>query len=60
MACSQAWISYNLARLQRVNGVLWLALRHGLVTIARGIFVRNGALWLALRHGLVTIPAKVL
>ena len=34
---------------------MWLALRHGLVTI-RGVLTRRIiVLWLALRHGLVTI-----
>lgn len=35
---------------------LWLALRHGLVTIEKELFDLYCLLWLALRHGLVTIP----
>ena len=34
---------------------LWLALRHGLVTMRLGSVIASSVLWLALRHGLVTI-----
>gem|GEM_PF-5262933 len=33
VACSQAWISYNQHWSQAIPPELWLALRHGLVTI---------------------------
>ena len=37
--------------------VLWLALRHGSVTIYGVKPTARQVLWLALRHGSVTIPA---
>ncbi len=47
--------SYNPEPAARAAAMLWLALRHGLVTTAIDEAMMN-LLWLALRHGLVTIP----
>ena len=55
MACSQAWISYNCGSVKIMVPELWLALRHGLVTIIGEDHWLLIGLWLALRHGLVTI-----
>ena len=57
MACTQARISYNLAKHLGAYELLWLALMHGSVTIALNGTIRLLALWLALMHGSVTIPS---
>jgi len=60
VACSQAWISYNIAAYASDLRRLWLALRHGLVTINSKEKNHEVPLWLALRHGLVTMDTKAI
>ena len=55
VACTQARISYNALASGRHMVLLWLALRHGSVTMRRSAHRTMNTLWLALRHGSVTI-----
>ena len=55
VACTQARISYNQPSGCMATRPLWLALRHGSVTIEYNTARQYFMLWLALRHGSVTI-----
>ena len=55
VACTQARVSYNSLKSSTACVRLWLAHRHGSVTMTGCLYSYGGGLWLAHRHGSVTI-----